>query len=81
MKTIQNTPTFPLRIENNQYLPNGFGKPAASYYYIVDANGLIFHIHDKKWRSKSLIEMNKFVYRTESSAKISMDYLTERFYV
>lgn len=79
MKTraITTTPQLPLRIESNQYLPNGFGRPASTYYYITDANGLIFH-QDKKWRSHPLIEMTKYIYRTESSAQISMDYLTER---
>lgn len=73
MKTITAQPTLPLSIKSNQY--GAF--PCKTYYYITDANGLIFH-QDKKWRSKCLIEMNKYAYRTESSAKISMDYLTER---
>ena len=73
------TPTLPLRLVSNQYLPNGFGRPASTYYYIVDANGLIFHINDKKWRKKSLIEMNKYIYHTESGAQTSLNYLTERF--
>ncbi len=59
---------------SNQY---GF-MPAKTYYYIVDADGFIFH-QDKKWRKKCLVEMNKYAYRTESSAQISADHLTERF--
>ncbi len=27
-----------LQIKDNQYLPNGFGKPASTYYYIVDVD-------------------------------------------
>lgn len=74
MKTITTQPTLPLSIKSNQY---GYS-PAKTYFYIVDANNLIFH-RDKKWRKKSLIEMNKYAYCTESSAQISMGCLTERF--
>lgn len=71
---ISETPTLPLSVKSNQY--GAF--PAKTYYYIVDANGLIFH-QDKKWRSKCLIEITKYAYRTESSALISLEYLKERF--
>jgi len=67
---VKTMPTLPLAISSNQV------SPSFTYYYIVDADGFIFH-QDKKWRVKPLSELKKFAYRTESSATISMDYLTE----
>lgn len=68
------TPVMPLRVESNQY-----GWPCRTYYYIVDANGFIFHQKDKVWRKKPLIEMTTYIYRTESSAETTLQYLTTRF--
>lgn len=64
-------PTLPLSILSNQY---GYS-PCKTYYYIVDANGLIFHHKDKKWRKKSLIEMTTYMYREETSAWTALEHL------
>lgn len=79
MKTITDTPVLPLSVKNNQYLPNGFSRPVATYYYIVDANGYTFHITDKKWRKKELKDMKHWKYNTESSAGLTVQNLTNRF--
>lgn len=68
MKTITAEPQLPLRVTNTQYLPNGFGRPAATVYFLVDANGYTFHISDHKWRKKCLIEMNTHVFRSQEMA-------------
>lgn len=76
MKTITDNPTLPLRVMNNQYMPGGY---VSTYYYIVDANGYIFHITDKKWRKKELRDMKHWKYNTQSSAETTVGYLTNRF--
>jgi hypothetical protein len=65
-------------ILNNQYLPNGFGRPAASYYYIVDAEGRIFHHHDSKWRKKALINVDKYWFHSEQDARDYVKVLEDK---
>lgn len=73
MKTNLSTPGLPLRVTNTQYLPNGFGRPASTIYFLVDANGYTFHISDHKWRKKCLIEMNTHAFRSEDLANKYLD--------
>lgn len=70
MKQIIQHPTLPLKVTNTQYLPNGFGRPAATMYFLVDANGYTFHISDHKWRKKSLIEITTHRFATEEIANV-----------
>lgn len=65
-----------MKIENNQYLPNGFGSPASTYYYIVNDAGQIYH-HDGKWRNKRLKDMNKSWFKSLQDAEQRLIHLTE----
>lgn len=69
MKQIITTPTLPLKITNTQYLPNGFGRPATTMYFLVDANGYTYHKSDNKWRKKTLIEINTHSFFSENAAQ------------
>lgn len=62
-------------IKGNQYLPNGFGRPASTYYYIVDNEGKTYHHRDGKWRKKELIEMTTYAYYSHESAQNDVDKL------
>ncbi len=56
-------------IVSNQYLPDGFGRAASTYYYIVDSEGRIFHHKDKKWRIKKLKDITTFYFKSEDEAR------------
>lgn len=71
MKTNTNTPTLPLTVKSNQY-----SYPCKTYYYIVDASGLIYHYSDGKWRAKSLMELWTHAYSTEFAAIYALSVLT-----
>jgi hypothetical protein len=53
-------------LKENQYLPNGLGKPAATYYYIVNDKGQTI---DKKtfkpYRGK---QMNRYAFKNPVEA-------------
>jgi len=53
-------------------LSNQYGRPAKTYYYIVDNDAKIFHHKDKKWRKKELSQMWTYAFGTEKSA---VDYI------
>lgn len=60
----KNTDNVPkLFIKNNQYLPNGFGKPAATYYYITNEAGEVYHHRDNKFRKKPLKDVSTYWYK------------------
>lgn len=50
-------------VKSNQYLPNGYGKPAATYYYIVNEAGEIYHHKDNKFRKKELKDITTYWYK------------------
>lgn len=64
-----NFPTLPVSIKSNQY-----GFPCKTYYYIIDANGLIFHEGDCKWRKKCLIQLWTYAYRDKDKANKQVNY-------
>lgn len=64
-----------MKIKNNQYLPNGFGKPASTYWYIVNDDGLYYH-HDGKWRRKHLKDISKYIFRSLENAEKKLSELT-----
>ncbi len=70
MKT--NTPQLPLTVKSNQY---GYS-PCKTYYYITDANGLIYHHSDGKWRKRSLMELTTHYYLVEANAQYASNVLT-----
>ncbi len=57
-----------MRIKSNQYLPDGFGKPAKTYWYIQNRKGLTL-LHNGQWVRKSPKEMNKYVFRSLEEAE------------
>lgn len=61
---IRNFPKLPVTVKDNQY---GY-MPAKTYYYIVDADGLIYHSGDDRWRSKCLIQLWSYAYRDKTIA-------------
>lgn len=73
MKQIVQHPTLPLKVTNTQYLPNGFGRPSATMYFLVDANGYTYHKSDNKWRKKTLIEITTHCFFSENAAQFYLD--------
>ena len=48
-------------VKKNQYLPNGLGNPAATYYYVVDDKGKTIHKNTHKpYRGK---QMNNYAFK------------------
>lgn len=43
-------------VKDNQYLPDGFGRPAATYYYVVDEKGKTIHKETHKpYKGKQML--------------------------
>jgi hypothetical protein len=78
MKQIINEPVLPLKITNTQYLPNGYGRPSATLYFLTDANGYTFHKSDNKWRKKSLIEITTHSFFSENAAQFYANQFDEK---
>lgn len=56
-------------VKDNQYLPNGLGNPAATYYYVVDEkNRTINFKTDKPYKGK---QMNNYAFKRKIEA---LDY-------
>ena len=56
-------------VKDNQYLPNGLGNPASTYYYVVDEkNRTINFKTDKPYKGK---QMNNFAFKRKIEA---LDY-------
>lgn len=59
-------------VKDNQYLPNGIGNPAATYYYVVDEkNRTINFKTNKPYRGK---QMNNFMFKRKIEA---LDYAAQ----
>jgi len=70
-----------MRILDNQYLPDGFGKTAKTYWYIQRKRDKYneYYCHDGKWRKKAPIDMAKYVFRTfEDAEKCQFDLIYEK---
>lgn len=61
---------------NNQYLPHGFGRPADTYYYIVDEEGKVYH-KDGKFRQNTLIQLWSYAYKTKEEADRTSEKLNQ----
>ena len=56
-------------VKDNQYLPNGLGNPAATYYYVVDEKNKVINKNTgKPYRGK---QMNNFAFKRKIEA---LDY-------
>jgi len=44
-------------------LPNGYGKPAGTYYYITNEKGEVYHHKDNKFRKKTLKDVSTYWYK------------------
>lgn len=52
------------KVNENQYLPDGFGKPAKTYYYVVDEKNRTIHIKTHKpYKGKQMLNY-MFKHRT-----------------
>lgn len=54
------------KVNENQYLPDGFGKPAKTYFYVVDEKNRTIHKETRKpYRGKQMLNY-KFDFRTHA---------------
>jgi len=75
-KNTDNVPKF--FVKSNQYLPNGFGRPAATYYYITNEAGEVYHHRDDKFRKKPLKDVSTYWYKDLGIATIERVRLINR---
>ena len=60
-------------LKENQYLPNGLGKPAETYYYLVNENGQT--INKKTLKPYRGIQMLMYAFKSKICATAFMKML------
>ena len=64
-------------LKENQYSPNGLGKPAATYYYIVDDKGNTIDLKTlKPYRGK---QMNRYAMKNKTEAESFLKKINKYF--
>jgi len=54
-------------VKSNQYLPNGFGRPAATYYYVANEKGQSIDFKTRKPYSGK--QMDRYMFYTQERAE------------